>query len=69
MKPDPVRHQPRRGEIARWTPLTRKPAALPIELAEAEYMVRASGYLQTLDDFKNIVLKSQLIMACPVYLA
>jgi multidrug efflux pump subunit AcrB len=29
-----------------------------IGLAEAEYMVRASGYLQTLDDFKNIVLKT-----------
>jgi Cu(I)/Ag(I) efflux system membrane protein CusA/SilA len=29
-----------------------------VELAEAEYMVRASGYLQTLDDFNNIVLKT-----------
>lgn len=29
-----------------------------IELAEAEYMVRASGYLQTLDDFNHIVLKA-----------
>ncbi|MGL6147938.1 MAG: CusA/CzcA family heavy metal efflux RND transporter [Plesiomonas sp.] len=27
-----------------------------IEMAEAEYMVRASGYLQSLDDFNNIVL-------------
>ena len=27
-----------------------------IELAEAEYMVRAHGYLQTLDDFRNIPL-------------
>ncbi|MEG3130657.1 CusA/CzcA family heavy metal efflux RND transporter [Pantoea cypripedii] len=29
-----------------------------VEIAEAEYMVRASGYLQTLDDFNNIVLKT-----------
>ncbi|MDZ4099749.1 MAG: efflux RND transporter permease subunit [Methylophilaceae bacterium] len=28
-----------------------------IELAEAEYMVRAHGYLQTLDDFRKIPLK------------
>jgi Cu(I)/Ag(I) efflux system membrane protein CusA/SilA len=27
-----------------------------LELAEAEYMVRASGYLQSLDDFRNIPL-------------
>lgn len=27
-----------------------------LELAEAEYMVRASGYLKTLDDFRNIPL-------------
>jgi len=27
-----------------------------IELSEAEYMVRASGYLKTLDDFRNIPL-------------
>ncbi|MBS0418798.1 MAG: efflux RND transporter permease subunit [Proteobacteria bacterium] len=29
-----------------------------LELAEAEYMVRASGYLQTLDDFRAIPLES-----------
>lgn len=29
-----------------------------LELAEAEYMVRASGYLQSLDDFRNIPLAS-----------
>lgn len=29
-----------------------------IEIAEAEYMVRASGYLKSVDDFNNIVLKS-----------
>ncbi|HHH3223917.1 TPA: Cu(+)/Ag(+) efflux RND transporter permease subunit SilA [Enterobacter asburiae] len=29
-----------------------------VEMAEAEYMVRASGYLQTMDDFNNIVLKT-----------
>jgi Cu(I)/Ag(I) efflux system membrane protein CusA/SilA len=27
-----------------------------LELAEAEYMVRASGYLKTLDDFRNVPL-------------
>ncbi len=30
-----------------------------LELAEAEYMVRASGYLRTLDDFRAIPLKSR----------
>ncbi|MGC0802895.1 Cu(+)/Ag(+) efflux RND transporter permease subunit SilA, partial [Pantoea agglomerans] len=29
-----------------------------VEIAEAEYMVRASGYLQSIDDFNNIVLKT-----------
>ena len=29
-----------------------------LELAEAEYMVRASGYLKTLDDFRAIPLKT-----------
>ncbi len=29
-----------------------------VEIAEAEYMVRASGYLQTIDDFNHIVLKT-----------
>ncbi|MDD0439382.1 efflux RND transporter permease subunit, partial [Shigella sonnei] len=38
-----------------------------IELAEAEYMVRASGYLQTLDDFNHIVLKARE-NGVPVYL-
>lgn len=34
-----------------------------VEMAEAEYMVRASGYLQSIDDFNNIVLK-QVRTAC-----
>lgn len=38
-----------------------------VEMAEAEYMVRASGYLQTLDDFNNIVLKTGA-EGVPVYL-
>jgi len=29
-----------------------------LEMAEAEYMVRASGYLKTLDDFRNIPLSA-----------
>ncbi|RKP46450.1 efflux RND transporter permease subunit [Trinickia fusca] len=29
-----------------------------VELAESEYMVRSSGYLHTLDDFRNIVLRT-----------
>src|SRR5690606_33680176 len=29
-----------------------------VELAEAEYMVRASGYLKTLDDFRAIPLRT-----------
>jgi len=37
-----------------------------LELAEAEYMVRASGYLQTLDDFRAIPLK--LVGGVPVTL-
>ena len=31
-----------------------------LELAEAEYMVRASGYLKTLDDFRAIPLKTAI---------
>ena len=38
-----------------------------VELAEAEYMVRASGYLQTRDDFNAIVLKAGE-NGVPVYL-
>ncbi|KVX57654.1 efflux RND transporter permease subunit [Burkholderia stagnalis] len=29
-----------------------------IELAESEYMVRSSGYLRTLDDFRHVVLRT-----------
>src|SRR3546814_967475 len=29
-----------------------------LEMAEAEYMVRASGYLKSLDDFRAIALKT-----------
>ncbi|KWZ40432.1 cation transporter [Burkholderia savannae] len=29
-----------------------------VEMAESEYMVRASGYLRTLDDFRNVVLRA-----------
>ncbi|SPZ70033.1 inner membrane component for iron transport [Shigella boydii] len=46
---------------------TRKAGGSSIELAEAEYMVRASGYLQTLDDFNHIVLKASE-NGVPVYL-
>lgn len=38
-----------------------------IEQAEAEYMVRATGYLQTMDDFRNIVQKTSE-HGTPVYL-
>lgn len=38
-----------------------------VEMAEAEYMVRASGYLQSIDDFNNIVLKTGE-NGVPVYL-
>lgn len=38
-----------------------------IEQAEAEYMVRASGYLHSLEDFRNIVLKATP-GGTPVYL-
>ncbi len=41
--------------------------AHPVEMAEAEYMVRASGYLQSIDDFNNIVLKTGE-NGVPVYL-
>ncbi|MFX8172448.1 efflux RND transporter permease subunit, partial [Acinetobacter baumannii] len=30
-----------------------------LELAEAEYMVRASGFLKSLDEFRSIVLASR----------
>jgi len=38
-----------------------------VELSEAEYMVRASGYLQSIDDFNSIVLKAGA-EGVPVYL-
>ncbi|MTD25530.1 CusA/CzcA family heavy metal efflux RND transporter [Erwinia sorbitola] len=38
-----------------------------VEIAEAEYMVRASGYLASLDDFNNIVVKASE-KNIPVYL-
>ncbi|EMA4780752.1 efflux RND transporter permease subunit [Providencia alcalifaciens] len=38
-----------------------------IEIAEAEYMVRASGYLQSLDDFNKIYLKTSE-SGIPIYL-
>ena len=38
-----------------------------VEMSEAEYMVRASGYLQNIDDFNNIVLKTAE-NGVPVYL-
>lgn len=39
-----------------------------VEIAEAEYMVRASGYLKTIDDFNHIVLKTGE-NGVPVYLS
>ncbi|MCX7893996.1 MAG: efflux RND transporter permease subunit [Burkholderiales bacterium] len=39
-----------------------------LELAEAEYMVRASGYLKTLDDFRSIPLRASAA-GTPVRLA
>ncbi len=39
-----------------------------IEIAEAEYMVRANGYLQSLDDFNHIILKTDE-KGTPVYLS
>ncbi|MDR1452331.1 MAG: CusA/CzcA family heavy metal efflux RND transporter [Helicobacteraceae bacterium] len=38
-----------------------------IELAEAEYMVRSSGYLKTIEDFERILLRSDQNGA-PIYL-
>lgn len=38
-----------------------------VELAETEYMVRATGYLQSLNDFNNIVLSAEA-NGIPVYL-
>lgn len=38
-----------------------------VELAETEYMVRATGYLQSLDDFNHIVLRAGM-NGIPVYL-
>ncbi|MGF6998450.1 efflux RND transporter permease subunit [Paraburkholderia sp. GAS32] len=29
-----------------------------VEMAESEYMVRSSGYLRTMDDFRNVVLRT-----------
>ncbi len=52
---------------ARWMLPNQEAGGSSIELAEAEYMVRASGYLQTLDDFNHIVLKASE-NGVPVYL-
>ncbi|WP_308537828.1 CusA/CzcA family heavy metal efflux RND transporter [uncultured Kluyvera sp.] len=38
-----------------------------VEMAEAEYMVRATGYLKSLEDFNHIVLKAEA-NGVPVYL-
>lgn len=38
-----------------------------VELAEAEYMVRANGYLESMDDFEKILLKHDADKA-PIYL-
>ena len=38
-----------------------------VEIAEAEYMVRASGYLKTIEDFNQIVLKADA-NGVPIYL-
>ncbi|EKT55416.1 CusA/CzcA family heavy metal efflux RND transporter [Providencia burhodogranariea] len=38
-----------------------------IEIAEAEYMVRASGYLQSMEDFNKIFLKTSAT-SVPIYL-
>jgi Cu(I)/Ag(I) efflux system membrane protein CusA/SilA len=38
-----------------------------VEIAEAEYMVRASGYLKTIEDFNHIVLKADA-NGVPIYL-
>ena len=38
-----------------------------VEMAEAEYMVRATGYLKSLEDFNHIVLKAE-VNGVPVYL-
>lgn len=45
----------------------REAGGSSVEMAEAEYMVRASGYLQSIDDFNNIVLKTGE-NGVPVYL-
>ncbi|XPE58556.1 hypothetical protein ACNKHQ_02750 [Shigella flexneri] len=39
-----------------------------VEMAEAEYMVRATGYLKSLEDFNHIVLKAFEANGVPVYL-
>ena len=39
-----------------------------IEIAEAEYMVRANGYLQSLEDFNHIILKTNE-NGTPIYLS
>jgi Cu(I)/Ag(I) efflux system membrane protein CusA/SilA len=39
----------------------RETGGASLEIAETEYMVRASGYLQTLDDFRAIPLKTNAV--------
>jgi len=47
------------GEVVRAIQAANKEAGgSVVEMGEAEYMVRASGYLKTLDDFRQIPLKT-----------
>ncbi len=68
--PDPIKlaslgisHQQVRQAIAQ---SNQESGGAVLTLGEAEYMVRASGYLQSLDDFKQIPLK--LVNGVPVLL-
>lgn len=69
--PDPVKmaqYGIALGDIARAVGASNQEAGgSVVEQAESEYMVRATGYLKTLDDFRNIVLKTAAD-GTPVYL-
>ncbi|MDR0827214.1 MAG: CusA/CzcA family heavy metal efflux RND transporter [Desulfovibrio sp.] len=63
-----TRYQVRLGEVMEAVrAANQESGGSVIEQAEAEYMVRADGYLQSLEDFRNILLKTSP-RGTPVYL-
>lgn len=58
--PDKLRHYglPLSTVVSAIQSANQEAGGAVVEMAEAEYMVRAHGYLETLDDFRNIPLRA-----------